>query len=90
MKLEHLRANAIRQIEAIEGKYYSDGLPPVTALMDAKRIVELCDMVFPTVTEEEKTRICAIPVWSSDYSAVADIKEKYGLSWNELKYLRDE
>lgn len=90
MKLEHLRANAIWQIEAIEGKKYSDDLPPVTALTDAKRVVELCDMVFPAVTEEEKTRIRAIPVWSSDYSAVADIKEKYGLSWNELKYLRDE
>lgn len=90
MKLEHLRANAIRQIEGIEGKEYKDGLPPVAALMDAKRIVQLCDEVFPTVTEDEKARIRAIPVWETNYEAVRDIKEKYGLSWSELKYLRDE
>ena len=91
MKLEAIRRNAEATINAIKQKKYTgDELPPISSLQDAERIVYLCDNVFPSVTDEEKARIRAIPVYSTDYRAVNDIKEKYGLSWNELKFLRDE
>ena len=90
MKLESIRKNAANYLEGIQ-RIEGTGVDlSAKAVQDAERIVYLCDEVFSKVTEDERQRIKSIPAWSTDYSAVKDIKEKYGLSWSELKMLRDE
>lgn len=91
MTIEAMRRNAQSIIDAYEkhcaeknsNEEYSAG-----AVVEAMRIVELCDTVFPKITEEEWTRIHAIPIYQDDMRACKDIKDKYGLSWNELRQLR--
>lgn len=53
-------------------------------------IIMLEDLVYKLekvmdMTPDEIQRIKSIPVYSTDWRSVKDIKEKYGLSWNDLK-----
>lgn len=78
---------AIRQQTklASEGKDFSTAV-----LMEAKRQIELIDSIIPQITPGEWQRIKAgIPGIDRDMRDCKDIKEKYGLSWNELKMLKD-
>lgn len=51
---------------------------------EAERTLELCD-IYDQMTEEERARIHACPAFQQDLRCLADIREKYGLSWNELR-----
>lgn len=91
MNIEAMRRNAQDIIDAYDKhcadknskEEYSAG-----AVVDAERIVYLCDNVFPKITPEEWERIHAVPIYKDDMRECKDIKDKYGLSWNELRRLR--
>lgn len=91
MNIEVMRRNAQSIIDAYERhcadnnskEEYSAG-----AVVDAERMVDLCENVFPKITAEEWDRIHAVPVYKQDMRECKDIKDKYGLSWNELRNLR--
>lgn len=90
MNIEAMRKNAQDTIAAYH-KHCADNSDEdfcVTSVLDAKRIVDLCDNVFPEITAEEWDRIHAVPIYKQDMRACKDIKNKYGLSWNELRSLR--
>lgn len=83
MTRETMKANAQANIDvqkrlAKEGKDFS-----ATVIVESERIIEVADMPF---TNEELDRLHAIyahPV--QEWNKAQDIKDKYGLSWNELK-----
>lgn len=91
MNIEAMRRNAQATIDNYnkhcENKNskekYSAG-----AVVAAERIIYICDNVFPKITAEEWDRIHAVPIYKQDMRACKDIKDKYGLSWNELRSLR--
>lgn len=57
-------------------------------LLAAQREVGLVDRILPQITPEEWERINAgYPGLPRDMTDCRDIKEKYGLSWNELRRL---
>lgn len=91
MNIEAMRRNAQDTIDAYD-RHCADKNSKeeysVSAILDAKRIVDLCDNVFPKITAEEWDRIHAVPVYKQDMRECKDIKDKYGLSWNELRSLR--
>jgi len=90
MNIRGLKRNAEEAIRqqtklASEGKDFSTAV-----LMEAKRQIELIDSIVPQITPEERQRIKAgAPGIDRDMRDCKDIKEKYGLSWNELKMLKD-
>lgn len=59
---------------------------PVTAgaILDAKRALELVN-IYKQMKKEDRERLNSIPAYSTDWRPLADIKEAYGVSWNELK-----
>lgn len=58
------------------------------SLVNAERVLFLCDEVFPKISAEDLARIDAIPAYQKDLRSVKDIKDRYGLSWTELGWLR--
>lgn len=90
MNIRGLKRNAEEAIRqqtklASEGKDFSTAV-----LMEAKRQIELIDSIVPQITPGEWQRIKAgVPGIDRDMRDCKDIKEKYGLSWNELKMLKD-
>lgn len=92
MTIEGMRKNAQEQIDSLmaraeQGKF--DDADTVTHLA-CKRKIYLCDEIVPQITQEEWARIKAgTPGIPRDMSDCKDIKEKYDLSWNELKALKD-
>ena len=90
MNVRGLKRNAEEAIRqqtklASEGKEFS-----TSVLVEARRTIQLVDAIMPLITPEEWQRIKAgIPGIERDMRDCKDIKEKYGLSWNELKMLKD-
>ena len=90
MKLEAIKRNAEAELKhqkelADKGEEFSGAV-----IMECKRQIELIDMIVPKITDEEWERITqGTPGIDRDMSDCKDIKEKYGLSWNELKALRN-
>lgn len=89
MNLESLKKNALATIAyqkklADKGEDFSAG-----AITDAEEIIRLVDEIVPQITEEEWGRINqGTPGIDRDMSDCKDIKEKYGISWNDLKRIR--
>lgn len=54
--------------------------------MNSKRMIEIVEIT-ERMTEEEKVQIRETPVYQDDIRFLKPIKEKYELSWNELKML---
>lgn len=86
MNLEALKKDALATIAyqkglADKGEDFSAG-----AITDAEEIIRLVDEVVPQITEEEWGRINAGT--GKNMSDCKDIKEKYGISWNDLKRIR--
>ena len=54
--------------------------------MNSKRMIEIVEIT-ERMTEEEKAQIRETPVYQDDIRFLKPIKEKYDLSWNELKML---
>lgn len=72
--------------ELAEQGFRSDNAP--VGLLAAQREVELVDRILPQITPEEWKRINAgYPGLPRDMMDCKDIKDKYGLSWNELRGL---
>lgn len=90
MNIRGLKRNAEEAIRqqtklASEGKDFS-----TSVLVEARRTIQLVDAIMPLITPEEWQRIKAgIPGIDRDMRDCKDLKEKYGLSWNELKMLKD-
>ena len=90
MNIRGLKRNAEEAIRqqtklASEGKDFS-----TSVLVEARRTIQLVDAIMPLIAPEEWQRIKAgIPGIERDMRDCKDIKEKYGLSWNELKMLKD-
>ena len=90
MNIRGLKRNAEEAIRqqtklASEGKDFS-----TSVLVEARRAIQLVDAIIPQITQEEWQRIKAgVPGIERDMRDCKDIKEKYGLSWNELKMLKD-
>ena len=90
MNVRGLRRNAEEAIFqqtklAREGKDFSTAV-----LMEVKRQIELIDSIIPQITPGEWQRIKAgVPGIERDMRDCKDIKERLGLSWNELKMLKD-
>lgn len=59
-----------------------------TSIMDAKRALNVVAPAAQALSEEEKKKLVAIPIYCNDLRSCKDIKEKYGLSWNELRTVR--
>lgn len=90
MNIRGLKRNAEEAIRqqtklASEGKDFS-----TSVLVEARRTIQLVDAIIPLITPGEWQRIKAgVPGIDRDMRDCKDIKEKYGLSWNELKMLKD-
>lgn len=90
MNIRGLKRNAEEAIRqqtklASEGKDFS-----TSVLVEARRTIQLVDAIMPLITPGEWQRIKAgVPGIDRDMRDCKDIKEKYGLSWNELKMLKD-
>ena len=90
MNVRGLKRNAEEAIRqqtklASEGKDFS-----TSVLVEARRTIQLVDAIVPLITPGEWQRIKAgIPGIDRDMRDCKDIKEKYSLSWNELKMLKD-
>lgn len=54
--------------------------------INAKRMIEIVEIA-ERMTEEEKAQIRATPVYKDDVRFLKPIKEKYTLSWSEIKML---
>lgn len=90
MNIRGLKRNAEEAIRQ-QTKLASAGKDFSTAvLMEARRTIQLVDAIMPLITPGEWQRIKAgVPGIDRDMRDCKDIKEKYGLSWNELKMLKD-
>lgn len=90
MNLKARKENAQAEIKhqqelASKGENFSPG-----TVAECKRIIEIIDYIVPQISKEEWSRINAgVKGIDRDMSDCKDIKEKYELSWNELKMLRD-
>lgn len=61
-------------------------MPSTSSVLDAERTINLYDTVYTKLTADELERLKAHPVYAlNDVRTFADIKDKYGLTWNELK-----
>lgn len=81
--MEEMAALTDEELEQMPPAPFDSG-----ALINAERTLVLCDEIFPKITQEERDRINAIPAFKTDLREVKDIKDRYGLTWSELKLLR--
>lgn len=102
MKLQQMKRNAYKEIEWIEeqkekwnkGEIGADDFEPGAAAYTVERCehtIWLVDEVASKLTEEEWIRLQAGTLGIKDDEAVMackDIKEKYAISWNDLRALR--
>ena len=92
MKLEAIKRNAINEITR-QKSLAADGLEFSPAdIKESKRLITLIDEIVPQITPEEWSKIdSGIPglepsgEWKS---SVKEIKDRLGLSWNEIELLR--
>lgn len=98
LKNEQERLAAVKEAEERLGKCFTEFTdeeeaqipvgPSMHQILDAKRMLVVCDLA-ESMTEDEKLRLANIPVYKDDVRECKDIKDKYGLSWNELRMVRD-
>lgn len=81
MNKEAFKLNALRCIEQQEASEdFSAGV-----ITQCKRNIRLVDEVWPSISPEDKERMRNA---STDMIECKDIKERYGVSWSELKEMR--
>ena len=92
MKASAMRKNAMATIAADvnhgPAKSWDEVAGRTASTMAAARCIELCD-IFDRLDKGERARLAAIPAYRTDLREVGDIRKKYGISWNELRMLRD-
>lgn len=62
----------------------------VDSLMSAKAIIKAHDECYMKLTDEERARLAAVPSYQKDLRELKDIKDKYGVSWNDLRMMIGE
>ena len=85
MRIEKAIENAKATVESLRNSTNPE--LPVGTIYQAESLVEALEKA-ATMTADEIARIKAIPSYISDMRDVKDIKEKYGISWNDIKYIR--
>lgn len=85
-------ANAVKTLESYEAwaaqddnKDFDTVSGYLASAEDARRTIELYERVYLNLEQSDIDRMKSFPIFSSDYRPLKDIKEKYGLSNNELK-----
>lgn len=88
MKLEIMRRDAEKTLAFFEKKA-GEGIPGcgIGPVLSAKRTLELAGII-EVMSDDEWKRVHDVPIYMNDMRVCKDIKEKYGLSWNELRGLR--
>ena len=93
MNINAMRAAAEKEIELskdskrlAEARKKNDGFVFVD-VSAAKRTLELCDII-EGLTADEAALLKSIPAYETNYSAAKPIKDKYNLSWSEVKRIR--
>lgn len=81
MNKEAFKLNALRGIEQQEAS--ED--PSAGVILQCKRNIDLVDKVWPCISPEDKERMRNA---STDMTECKDIKERYSVSWSELKEMR--
>lgn len=81
MNKEAFKQNALRGIEQQEAS--ED--PSAGVIIQCKRNIQLVDEVWPSISPEDKERMRNA---STDMIECKDIKERYGVSWSELREMR--
>lgn len=97
LRKQQERFAAVAEAEERLGKDYTEfteseisALPPMISahqIADAERSIEVCSIA-ESMTDDERSRLAAIPAYSDDVRECKDIKDKYGLSWNEVRMVR--
>lgn len=90
MKIDTVRADAQRTIAIFkEREGQGLGMPECGAapVLNARRMLEIADIA-ESMSDQEWERIHQVPVYMNDMRVCRDIKERYALSWNELRALR--
>lgn len=86
MNIKSARKNAIANIEYVkklakEGKDFSAGV-----IVESQRLIEVIDEIVPKISEEDWERLAgASNRIDGNYQDLKDIKERYELTWSELK-----
>ena len=74
---------AVNEKASKEGKDFS-----MASIMDAERVIQIASTVPDQLTEEEKKRLSdKYRQPNPDWQDCKDIKDKFSLSWNELKMI---
>lgn len=55
--------------------------------VDAQETLDFLDNVYLKITDDEWKRLSAIPFIQKDLRVLKDLKEKYKISWNQLRWL---
>lgn len=89
MTVDIIITNLKRQLEGMDRASAKGQDVSSAAAVDCQLLIEKCETVVPQITAEEWERIGAgTPGIKRDMHDCKDIKERYGLSWNELQMLR--
>ena len=95
MELKRLKEQAIAELQNLEKEKnetpkskrsddWKSWVHQVT--MNSKRMIEVVEIT-ERMTAEEKAQIRETPVFQEDIRFLKPIKDKYELSWNEIKML---
>lgn len=92
MKLEAIKRNAEGTIKSVKEAAAAGKDFPAGAIQEARRLLRLVDEVAPRITDEEWARIDegtpGLRIPDGWENRVKDIKERFSISWNELRLLR--
>lgn len=81
MNKEAFKQNALRGIE----QQQASEDPSAGVILQCKRNIQLVDEVWPSISPEDKERMRNA---STDMLECKGIKERYGVSWSELREMR--
>ena len=85
MKIENAIRNAKESLERIKSQKYFE--EKTFVVMQTEAYIESLEKI-STMMPDEIARIKAIPTYINDMRPVKDIKDKYGISWNDIKLIR--
>lgn len=85
MKIENAIRNAKEELEKIKShKFFEE---KTFVVMQTEAYIESLEKI-STMSPDEIARIKAIPTYINDMRPVKDIKDKYNVSWNDIKLIR--
>lgn len=89
---ERIRKSCIARLEEIEentvpAKDWDEAYGMYRSKDLYQSRLKLCD-IFDNLTDNEVKRLSEIPAYETNCVSVKDIKQKYGLSWSDIDFLR--